>query len=385
MHPGDRIAVDDVGGPMSESRAAYDELLATLRTVGDRFAGADWGLTDPVDVAEGLRVVTHLLAIGLETQFEGDAAHSLFRAIVTPWRKALGDNADARYHDAPVHPAGTYRVRGRMAGAVYVSFTVEAGGVDGAFPSGTAGSLNDSGFDVADDGSFEITVGGRARARGWLALPPDASRITVRHYWEGVRSPHVPPVPDLGLTIELVGGDVPPTPAAPTDASVAAALRRMATFVRSRTVDTIPKPGEGDAPPFVSRVPHAFPPPVHPGAHALAAADAAYSLAPYLLGPDDALVMRARWPRCRCANVSLWNRQLQTFDYLRQRVSLNRTQAVADPDGAVTIVLAHRDPGVPNWLSTEGRPFGLVFWRFMLPDGPIDTPAAEVVPVDSLA
>jgi Protein of unknown function (DUF1214) len=369
---------------MSESRAAYDELLATLRTVGDRFAGADWGLTDPVDVAEGLRVVSHLLAIGLETQFEDDAAHPVFRAIVTPWRKALGDNADARYHDAPVHPAGTYRVRGRLAGAIYVSLTVEAGAVDGAFPSRTAGSLNDSGFDVAADGSFEITVGGRARDRGWLALPPDASRITVRHYWEDVRSPNVPPVPDLGLTIELVDGDVPPTPAAPTDGSVAAALRRMATFVRSRTLDTIPKPGEGDAPPFVSRVPHVFPPPVRPGAHALAAADAAYSMAPYLLGPDDALVMRARWPRCRCANVSLWNRQLQTFDYLRQRVSLNRAQAVADPDGAVAIVIAHRDPGVPNWLSTEGRPFGLVFWRFMLPEGSIDTPAAEVVPVDSL-
>jgi hypothetical protein len=108
-------------------------------------------------------------------------------------------------------------------------------------------------------------------------------------------------------------------------------------------------------------------------------------MAPYLLGPDDALVMRVRWPDCRCANVSLWNRQLQTFDYLRQPVSLNRAQAVADPDGAVTIVLAHRDPGVPNWLSTEGRRFGLVFWRFMLPEGPIDPPAAEVVPVDSLA
>jgi hypothetical protein len=385
MHLGDRIAGDDVGGPMSASRAAYDELLAMLRTVGDRFAGTDWGLTEPVDVAEGLRVVIHLLAIGLETQFEDDPAHPVFRAIVTPWRKALGDNADARYHDAAVHPAGTYRVRGRTAGAAYVSFTVEAGVADGAFPSGTAGSLNDSGFDMADDGSFEVTVGGPARARGWLALPPDASRITVRHYWEGVRSPHAPPVPDLGLSIELVDGDVPPAPVAPTDGSVAAALRRMATFVRSRTLDAIPKPGEGDAPPFVSRVPHVFPPPSNPGAHALAAADAAYSMAPYLLGPDDALVMRARWPRCRCANVSLWNRQLQTFDYLRQRVSLNRAQAVAAPDGAVSIVIAHRDPGVPNWLSTEGRPFGLVFWRFMLPEGPIDTPAAEVVPVDSLA
>ena len=370
---------------MSESRAAFGELLATLRTVGDRFAGADWGLTDADDVAEGLRVVMHLLGTGLETQFEDDAAHPVFRAIVTPWRKALGDNADARYHDARVHPAGTYRVRGRMAGAAYVSFTVEAGADDGAFPSGTAGWLNDTGFDVDDDGSFEVTVGGPERAQGWLALPEDASRITVRHYWEDVRSPNIPPAHDLGLAIELVDGDVPPAPSAPTDASIAAALRRMATFVRSRTVDTIPRPGEGDAPAFVSRVPHAFPVPVQPGTHALAAADAAYSMAPYLLGPDEALVMRVRWPPCRCANVSLWNRQLQTFDYLRHQVSLNRAQAVADQDGAVTIVIAHRDPGVPNWLSTEGRPFGLVFWRFMLPESSIDTPAAEVVSVDSLA
>ncbi len=370
---------------MSESRAAFGELLASLRTVGDRFAGADWGLTDPGDVAEGLRVVMHLLGTGIETQFEDDAAHPVFRAIVTPWRKSLGDNADARYHDAPVHPAGTYRVRGRLAGAAYVSFTVEAGAGDGSFPSRTAGSINDTGFDAADDGSFEITLGGPRRVRGWLALPGDASRITVRHYWEDVRSPNIPPAIDLGLTIELVDGDVPPSPSAPTDESIATSIRRMATFVRSRTLDTIPRPGEGEAPAFVSRVRHVFPPPVHPGTHALAAADAAYSMAPYLLGPDEALVIRARWPRCRCANVSLWTRQLQTFDYLRHRVSLNRAQAVAGPDGAVTMVIAHRDPGVPNWLSTEGRPFGLVFWRFMLPEGPIDTPDAEVVPLDPLA
>ncbi len=286
-----------------------------------------------------------------------------------------------------VHPAGTYRVRGRTAGAVYVSFTVEAGAEDGAFPSGTVGVLNDTQFDVADDGSFELTLGGPPLRHGWLPLAEDASRVTVRHYWEDAASPHVPPVPDLGLTIELVAGeaDVPAAPPAPTDASIAASIRRMATYVRSRTLDTMAKPGEGEAPDFVSRVPHVFPPPVPPGAHALAAADAAYSMAPYLLGPDEALVMRVRWPDCRCANVSLWNRQLQTFDYLRHPVSLNRAQAVAGPDGTVTMVIAHRDPGVANWLSTEGRPFGLVFWRFMLPGGPIDTPAAEVVPIDSLA
>jgi len=369
---------------MTESQRSFDELLAALREVGDRFAGEEWGLSDPTDVAEALRVILHHLGTGIETQLEDDAAHPVFREIVTPWRKALGDNADARYHDARVHPAGTYRVRGNTGGAVYVSFTVEAGADDGAFPSGTVGVLNDTGFDVDPDGSFELVVGGPPRDRGWLPLAPDASRITVRHYWEQLLPPATPPAPSLGLAIDLIAGAVPAAPPAPTDRSVAASIRRMATYVRSRTIETMAKPGEGDAPPFVSRIPHAFPPPVPPGAHALAAADAAYSMAPYLLGPDEALVMSTRWPTCRCANVSLWNRQLQTFDYLRNQVSLNRVQATVEADGAVRVVIAHRDPGVPNWISTEGRPFGLVFWRFMLPEGPIDTPVAEVVPVESL-
>ena len=58
-------------------------------------------------------MVLHHLGTGIETQLEDDPAHPTFRPIVTPWRKALGDNADARYHDAAVHPAGTYRVRGQ--------------------------------------------------------------------------------------------------------------------------------------------------------------------------------------------------------------------------------------------------------------------------------
>lgn len=370
---------------MTESQDAFDELLGTLAEVGDRFAGEEWGLTDPTDVAEGLRVIVHHLATAVETQFEQDAAHPTFREIVTPWRKALGDNADARYHDAVVDPAGTYRVRGNTGGAVYVSITVEAGAEEGAFPSGTVGVLNDTDFDIAPDGSFEVHVGGPRRTQGWLGLADDASRLTVRHYWEQATPPATPPGHDLALSIELVEGPVPEGPAAPTDATVARSIRRTSNYVRSRTLEAMAKPGEGEVPAFVSRVPHEFPPPVPPGAHALAAADAAYSMAPYLLGPDDALVITARWPTCRCASVSLWNRQLQTFDYLRGPVSLNRAQTEVDDDGTFRVVIAHRDPGVPNWLTTEGRPFGLVFWRFMLPEGPVATPAATVVPVHSLA
>ena len=50
----------------------------------------------------------------------------------------------------------------------------------------------------------------------------------------------------------------------------------------------------------------------------------------------------------------------------------------------IRVVIAPTDLGVANWLSTEGRAFGLVFWRFMLPAGEIATPTAEVVPAASL-
>jgi hypothetical protein len=362
---------------MSEARAAWEDLLDTLREAGDRFAGEEWGLTAPDDVAGGLRLLAHLLEGGLVGHFEDDPAAPVFRPIVTSTRKSLGDNPDALYYDAAVSSSFAYRVTGRTAGAAYVSFTVEAGGAGGRFPERTAGVLNDDGFDVDAGGRFELFLGGPPRERSWLPLPPDATRITTRHYWEEERTPGRPPTPDLALGIEVLDppGPLPP----PSDASVAAGLRRVTTYVRSRSLD-MPKPGEREQPAFVSVVPNSFPPPVAPGDHALAAADAAYSMAPYLLGPDEALVVTGRWPACRYGGVALWNRHLQTYDYASRQVSLNRAQTATDDDGRFRIVLAHRDPGVPNWIDTEGRPFGMVFWRFILPEGPIETPEAAVVP-----
>ena len=59
--------------------------------------------------------------------------------------------------------------------------------------------------------------------------------------------------------------------------------------------------------------------------------------------------------------------------------SLNHAQTAIGPDdGRVQVVVAHDDPGVPNWLDTEGRREGLVnlrhFWGDVLP-----TPVPTVV------
>jgi hypothetical protein len=127
----------------------------------------------------------------------------------------------------------------------------------------------------------------------------------------------------------------------------------------------------------VSITPNQFPKPVTPGDFGLAAFDAAYSMAPVPARPDDALVMTGRWPTCRFANVSLWNRHMQTYDFANRQVAATAAQTELERDGSFKMILAHRDPGLPNWIDTEGRPFGLVFWRFMLPEGEIETPRAE--------
>ena len=75
----------------------------------------------------------------------------------------------------------------------------------------------------------------------------------------------------------------------------------------------------------------------------------------------------------------LFNRFLQTFNYEERGISLNRAQTVQGEDGSFEMIVAHRDPGRPNWLDTEGRPYGIMFWRFQLPEGDIAPLETEVI------
>ena len=90
-------------------------------------------------------------------------------------------------------------------------------------------------------------------------------------------------------------------------------------------------------------------------------------------------MIKGRWPECVFGNVCLWNRWSQMYDYVNRQVSRNRANTTLDADGGFTMILAHEDPGLPNWIDTEGRPLGTVFWRFFLPEGEIETPVATVV------
>jgi hypothetical protein len=365
----------------TQSRQAFGELLDALAEVQDRYLGPEYNVTSPRDDADGHRFLMHMLETSLALQFEAQADHPEFTKWITPRRKILGDNPDAIYYDAAVNPAHTYRVRGNTAGAVYTSITVEAGASEGGYSARTAGVINDTQFDVAGDGSYEIILGGAPRDRNWLELPPDAGHLSTRHYFEQAEPVAADPFKVVPLTIETI--DVSGPPPVPTDASIAAGIRRVTHFLRGNTIDRPPR-GSVPMPAFVGMEPNVFPKPVVPGDLGLAAFDAAYCQSMYALGPDEALVITGRWPECRFGNVTMWTRFLQTYDYAHRRCGLNRANTVLEADGSFRIVIAHEDPGVPNWLDTEGRPSGIVFWRFFLPEGDVETPEAKVVPIASV-
>lgn len=366
----------------TESRKALRELIDLLIEVDERWAGPEWNINSGEEVADAHRSLMHVLEGGLAGMFECDPARPQFRRIVTPWRKFTGDNSDAIYFDAPVSPEYEYRVRGNMMGAVYVSITVEVGAEDGSMASRTCGVINDTQFDVDAEGNFELRFGGEPAERNWLPLAEGASRITTRHYFEESICAAADPAREPRFSIEVLNPG--PPPAKPDDRTVAAGIRRTAKFLRDRTLGMPPMAKADNLPSFVALTPNQFPTPVPPGDFGLSAYDAHYSMAPYFLGPDDALVISGRWPDCRFANVCLWTRHQQTYDYANRPVSLNRAQTELEADGSFRMVIAHQDPGVPNWIDTEGRPIGLVFWRYFLPEGEIETPQAEVVKVESL-
>ena len=231
-------------------------------------------------------------------------------------------------------------------------------------------------IDIDENGCFEITLGGEPQERNWLALNKGASRITTRHYFENVLTAAQDPMLEPRLSIECISEVETPAPS--SDETVAAGIQRVKEFIRSRTLD-MPPMANSEPPPFVALTPNEFPKPQVPGDFGLAAFDAHYSMAPFFINSDEALVITGRWPECRFANLCLWNRFQQTYDYVNRPSSLNRAQTQLEEDGSFRIILASEDPGLPNWIDTEGNLFGMAFWRFFLVEGDVETPQASVV------
>ncbi len=206
---------------------------------------------------------------------------------------------------------------------------------------------------VGEGGDFELTIGPVPVPGNHLPAAPGARLLLIRQYlYDWATEPVV------SFSIErtdLAGEPSPP----PTPVGVAAALDRAATWVE-RSIDywaayiaasrdlldhntfTAPNTPPGGAPSI------------------------AYGGGCWDLGPDQALLIEHDVPDANYWNWSIHN--LHWFDsgaWDERLMSCNGRQAHVDDDGKVRVVVAHTDPGVPNWLDTEGRPLGMAVYRYV--------------------
>ena len=364
--------------------AAYQRLAETLKTIDAEYIGSTRGMETAAERAAGRYLVANALQHGFQCWFDVDPKRPVFHRWLSPTKKLLGDNPDAVYYGAVADPSGTYRIRGNVHGACYTSFAVEAGAQDRNLSSGVVSTLNDNEFEVSADGSYEIIASPDPQPRNWLRLEPGAGTITTRHYWEWDRSVAADPTFHVPLWIEPMEN---PGPAAPMDdAGIAQGIERVVNFVRGATIDFPDLPPEV-MPAWVSNEVNCFDQSAYDESNTeigYAAKDNAYLQARYKIGLDQALIMRGRFPRCRFANVVLWNHRLQTPPYRYRQVSLNRRQTKMTPDGHFEMVIAHRDPGRSNWLDAAGLTTGMIFWRFLLPEQNASAIETELVDVDAL-
>ena len=372
--------------PTTDASSGALRALADLLLAIDADADHErWPFSSDLERAMYREFAMHSLHHALQFWLEADPARPRWYRWFSPTKKLLGDNPDTVYYGTVVDPTRTYRVRGNTAGACYTSFTVETGTAGGHMAKALGHTLNDDQFDVDAAGNFELTVGPGDGGRNHLRLDPESGSITTRHYYELARCAALDPALHVPLTIEPL--EDPGPPPVPDDAATAANIERVATFLRSVTVDWGHHALPPGAIPWTSPEPNVFTnPPDHDGNLGIgyAATDNVYRSTRWHLGPEEALVIRGRFPRCRFANVVLFNHHMQTPNYDRRQVSLNRVQTQYEADGSFRMVLAHQDPGVPNWLDTRGLERGTVFWRFLLPSEPLTQLQTEVVRLTDL-
>jgi len=85
----------------------------------------------------------------------------------------------------------------------------------------------------------------------------------------------------------------------------------------------------------------------------------------YDLAGDEALVIETEVPKtCRYRSVLVGDNMYGTIDWINNQSSLNGFQSRLDEDGKLRVVIARRDPGVPNWLDTGGYETGLIQLRW---------------------
>ena len=352
---------------------SWEDFCDTLKSAGQTIL-AEGSPDSPLEQAEGFRYLSRLTRAALENFLEyADPLAPVLHRPIHETAKIGADNPDNYYQTACISGEYEYRILGTRGTIHYLDFATQSGGVASSGDSEQGGHLDASQLEIAADGSFEIAISCEKRPGNWLRMTPDTESVIVRQTFADRNSEE-----PAQLRIERVGGNRTPAPLRPEalDQGLAAAAGLVVSCAAlfSGWARGFQKNHCNELPKFDDAV----------SMGAGGDPNICYYHSYWALGPEEALVIEVTPPECEAWNFQLDNHWMESLDYRFHTIHVNQHTVRTAEDGSVRIVVAHRDPGVDNWIDTAGHAQGTMCFRWIrAKENP--QPRTRVVKVSELA
>lgn len=285
-------------------------------------------------------------------------------------------NPDNLNYIAVISGAGTYQLSGIRGNSVDLSFQAITG-FPGDDTTGTpTATLSLPQISVNPNGNYTINIGQAAQSGNWLPTTAQTTVLSIRETFNNWGTA----VPDQ-LHLVRVDQTGPPLVHLSSD-QIVSALNAASGQVVEESVFW-----DAYWTALLARLPANF---VIPASATVGGLPTQISsLDHFDLAPGQALVIDvppdqySAYQGLEVADV--WG---QTLPYATHESSLNASQAYLGSDGLYHFVISATDPGVPNWIDTDGHSEGFVFLRWQANTGPFtsaDNPTGGPVSLSNLA
>ncbi len=309
------------------------------------------------DLLEGLQYLAGGIAACTHLAFDYDRDHPFLQSGTGPFTKMGLDNPDTLYFGTRVVAGHEYVVTGTRGTTTDLSFQLLGGEYTDKGVPDSETAFDDRRLDIAADGSFQ-----------WRFTPAGTAQLVIREVyndWAARRG-----------TVAIARTDTAGT--APPALTRDLIEKRWATagkqlVQRIKTWLQFPQWFYMNIPVNTMVAPR-----LTPGGLATQYSSAGH----FDLTPDQALVITLPVTDAPYLGFQLGSLWYVSLDYINHQTSLNGTQAQADPDGKIRIVVSQSDPGVANWVETLGHRRGFLQFRWQRVSRPLteaDGPVVEVV------
>ena len=339
-------------GPLIDAIAEAEKLVADAPFIESE-----------ADLVEGLQYLAGCISGCTHLAFDYDRDHPFLQSGTGPFTKMGLDNPDTLYFGTRVHADHDYVVTGRRGTTTDLSFQLLGGEyTDDNVPASQA-AFDDRELEIAADGSFE-----------WRVRPTSHGQLVIREVygdWSAQRG-------TLAISrLDTAGTAPPPLTRATIEKRYATAGKQLVQ--RVKTWLQFPQWFYLDLPVNTMVAPR-----LTPGGLATQYS----SVGHFDLRPDQALVITIPVSDAPYLGFQLGSLWYISLDYINHQTSLNGTQAQADPDGKIRIVVSDRNPSVANWVETLGHRRGYLQFRWQRVSRQLteaDGPTVELVDLDAVA